>query len=118
MANNEMRDLLIRLDQRVTDGFQQLNSKLDTIERRADGHENRILALEALSAKLPPVVATADKLNDRVDELERNADQVRGGFAVSKWVWIVLASLVSFGASQLVDLTPKGIVAEVHSDNL
>ncbi|MCC4259013.1 hypothetical protein LL268_21460 [Sphingobium lactosutens] len=41
-----MRDLLIRLDQRVDDGFKNINAKLDEMTRRADGHENRIRNLE------------------------------------------------------------------------
>lgn len=41
-----MRDLLIRLDQRVGDGFQNINAKLDDMNRRADGHETRIRSLE------------------------------------------------------------------------
>jgi hypothetical protein len=42
----EMRDILIRLDQRVDDGFRNINSKLDEMNRRADGHEIRIRSLE------------------------------------------------------------------------
>lgn len=41
-----MRDILIRLDQRVDDGFRNINSKLDDMNRRADGHELRIRSLE------------------------------------------------------------------------
>lgn len=41
-----MRDLLIRLDQRVDDGFKNINDKLDAMNRRADGHEQRIRNLE------------------------------------------------------------------------
>lgn len=44
--DQEMRDLLIRLDQRVDDGFKNINAKLDEMTRRADGHENRIRNLE------------------------------------------------------------------------
>lgn len=44
--DQEMRDLLIRLDQRVDDGFRNINSKLDDMNRRADGHETRIRSLE------------------------------------------------------------------------
>lgn len=45
-ADQEMRDLLIRLDQRVGDGFHNINAKLDEMNRRADGHETRIQSLE------------------------------------------------------------------------
>ena len=46
VVDQEMRDLLIRLDQRVDDGFKNINAKLDEMTRRADGHENRIRNLE------------------------------------------------------------------------
>ena len=42
----EMRDLLIRLDQRVDDGFRNLFAKIDEMNRRQDGHETRIRSLE------------------------------------------------------------------------
>ncbi|MBA4228688.1 MAG: hypothetical protein C0456_18955 [Hyphomonas sp.] len=45
-VNQEMRDLLIRLDQKVSDGFENINHKLDEMNRRADGHEDRIRRLE------------------------------------------------------------------------
>lgn len=45
-ADQDMRDLLIRLDQRVDDGFRNINAKLDDMNRRADGHELRIRSLE------------------------------------------------------------------------
>ncbi len=41
-----MRDLLIRLDQRVDDGFKSMNEKLDAMNRRADSLENRVRDLE------------------------------------------------------------------------
>lgn len=41
-----MRDLLVRLDQRVDDGFKNMNAKLDALTNRADGHEQRIRDLE------------------------------------------------------------------------
>lgn len=42
----DMRDLLIRLDQRVDDGFKNMNDKLDAINRRADGIDGRVRTLE------------------------------------------------------------------------
>jgi len=42
----DMRDLLIRLDQRVDDGFKSMNDKLDAMNRRADGLETRVRDLE------------------------------------------------------------------------
>ncbi len=45
-TDTEMRDLLIRLDQRVDDGFRNLLDRHDATDRRQDGHETRIRALE------------------------------------------------------------------------
>jgi hypothetical protein len=42
----DMRDLLIRLDQRVDDGFKSMNEKLDAMNRRADSLEHRVRDLE------------------------------------------------------------------------
>ena len=42
----DMRDLLIRLDQRVDDGFKNMNDKLDAMNRRADGIDSRVRDLE------------------------------------------------------------------------
>lgn len=44
--DQEMRDLLVRLDESVKLGFQHINAKLDEMNRRADGHETRIRSLE------------------------------------------------------------------------
>ncbi len=42
----DMRDLLIRLDQRVDDGFKNMNDKLDAMNRRADSIDGRVRDLE------------------------------------------------------------------------
>jgi hypothetical protein len=45
-VDQEMRDLLIRLDQRVGDGFAHLTAKLDAMELKHEGHEQRLRSLE------------------------------------------------------------------------
>lgn len=75
--DREMRDLLIRLDQKVTDGF----AKFDALQARADNHEQRINALENVFA------------------------QMRGGFKVAGWVWGVGGAVLAWGATQILHLT-------------
>lgn len=48
----DMRDLLIRLDQRVDDGFKSMNEKLDAMNRRADSLENRVRDLEVWRSEI------------------------------------------------------------------
>ena len=58
----EMRDLLVRLDQRVTDGFDRINHRLDAFDRRAENLDARINALETAEVKRAGELAGAQKL--------------------------------------------------------
>lgn len=58
----DMRDLLIRLDQRVTDGFAAINARLDSYDRRAETLDNRVSALETAEVKRAGELAGAQKL--------------------------------------------------------
>jgi len=58
----DMRDLLIRLDQRVTDGFAAINARLDGYDRRAENIDVRVSALEAGEIKRAGELAGAQKL--------------------------------------------------------
>lgn len=42
----DLRDLLVRLDQRVSDGFANIDKKLDKMDQRADDHDRRLRDLE------------------------------------------------------------------------
>lgn len=58
----DMRDLLVRLDQRVTDGFAAINARLDSYDRRAENIDARVSALEAGEIKRAGELAGAQKL--------------------------------------------------------
>lgn len=58
----ESRDLLIRLDQRVSDGFANINNRLDAYDRRADALDRRVDALEDAEIKRAGELAGAQKL--------------------------------------------------------
>ncbi len=58
----DMRDLLIRLDQRVTDGFATINQRLDAFDRRAENLDARVQALEAAEVKRAGELAGAQRL--------------------------------------------------------
>lgn len=42
----DMRDLLIRLDEKCQNGFASIMSRLDAMDRRADNHEDEIQTLK------------------------------------------------------------------------
>lgn len=58
----EWRDLLVRLDQRVSDGFAHINNRLDAYDRRADALDRRVDALEDAEIKRSGEIAGAQKL--------------------------------------------------------
>ncbi|WP_140419446.1 hypothetical protein [Sphingobium sp. Z007] len=94
--DQEMRDLLIRLDQRVDDGFKNINAKLDEMNRRADGHETRIRSLE-----------------DWRTEVRGNAKGITVGWKVGSILVGALAGIVGYMGFQ-VALVPKK--AEVKTE--
>lgn len=58
----EARDLLIRLDQRVSDGFAAINQRLDAYDRRAADLDRRVDALEDAEIKRAGELAGAQRL--------------------------------------------------------
>lgn len=73
----DMRDLLIRLDQQVRDGFSAVNAKLDRIESRADGHEQRIQKIELELADRPAIKAQFVKALDDIASLDDSVKEAR-----------------------------------------
>ncbi len=104
----DMRDLLIRLDQRVSDGFQNITAKLDRIETRADGHEQRIQSLEQMRAQRDvdkdSYTTWRREVDVAIDNHQTALDTANGGFQMGKLVWPAVAALVGFVGSQVVDL--------------
>lgn len=85
-ADQEMRDLLIRLDQRVGDGFQHINAKLDDMNRRADGHETRIRALETDNQTRLSYVQRFENVEGQVQQHEGRFQQLEGASKGAAWV--------------------------------
>jgi hypothetical protein len=77
-ANQEMRDLLIRLDEKVSNGFENINSKLDEMNRRADGHEDRIRKLEETSTHRSTYVGRFEAVEAKVSNHEGRFAQLDG----------------------------------------
>ena len=109
----DMRDLLIRLDQRVADGFDGVRQKLDAMDKRADNIENRVASVEREIADRPHLIAQHQNLLVRVDDLEdsrtKQAAALDGATKVGKFLW------TSMGAVALV-LGYIGYKVEVAPD--
>ena len=80
----EMRDLLIRIDEKVKNGFDNINSKLDAMDRRADGLDTRLRAVEV---KMLTFETTA-----------------KTGASMADWGWRLLGPAVSAGCVFLATL--------------
>lgn len=73
-VNQEMRDLLIRLDEKVDN----INAKLDEMNRRADGHEERIRKLEDVANHRTGYWTRFDSLEAKVASHEGRFAQLDG----------------------------------------
>ena len=100
----DWRDLLIRLDQRVSDGFETMNKRFDAYDRRADALERRVGDLETMLADRPLYIGQHMGLVMKVAELERSRDKLDtmantmkfvlgGGFAT------IIATIIGFAKS-------------------
>lgn len=90
----DMRDLLIRLDQRVDDGFKSMNEKLDAMNRRADGLDQRTEGIET-----------------RVRTLETWRSEVQGGAKGIGLGWKVGSAIFGAIAGILAWLGVQNVVA-------
>lgn len=77
-VNQEMRDLLIRLDEKVSNGFDNINAKLDEMNRRADGHEERIRKLEDTTSHRTGYVSRFELVEAKVASHEGRFAQLDG----------------------------------------
>lgn len=84
--STEIRDLVIRLDQKVSDGFHQINSKLDAMERRADGHDQRLGTLEHRTTLIEAVTAEIPILKTDIRGLSDDRSTARG--SVKTWMFV------------------------------
>lgn len=74
----DMRDLLIRLDQRVSDGFQNVNDKLDAINRRTDDIDGRVRKLEESNTSRQALVGRFETMEKTVSSHEGRFQQLEG----------------------------------------
>ncbi|KKI22556.1 hypothetical protein [Sphingomonas sp. Ag1] len=74
----DMRDLLIRLDQRVGDGFQNINARFDEANRRSDAHESRIGKLEEASITRQAYVGRFEAVEKPVNGHKNRFQQLEG----------------------------------------
>lgn len=83
----ESRDLLIRLDQKVSDGFDLMNKRFDTYDRRAEALERRVTSLEATLADRPLYISQHNTLLAKVGTLETVHNRVDGMATALKFVF-------------------------------
>ena len=109
-----MRDLLVRLDTKV-DG---ISTQLDRMNQRADGHENRIAALEVTSAGRAALVQQHHDALKRVDNLEKwqteTVAELRGASklaTVMKGLAVTTFAILAYvGYEIVVEPTPQTAV--------
>lgn len=95
-VDQDMRDLLIRLDQKVGDGFKNINEKLDNMERRADAHETRIRQLENDSQTRLGYVSRFEAVETKVQLHEGRFQQLEGAGKGFGFGWKALTAGVGF----------------------
>lgn len=98
-----MRDLLVRLDQKVGDGFAQIHAKLDAMERRADGHDKRLTELEQEAIQRKAALADYDTVKKRLATIETERAAEKGFLAGGK----LMVGLVSGAIASLATLAAK-----------
>ena len=101
----DMRDLLIRLDQQVRDGFLAVNAKLDRMEHRADGQEQRIQKIELELADRPVMKAQFVKALNDIAALD---DAIKEGRTTAKNIKVALG-----GAAVLLVPTLSALIGKM-----
>ena len=109
----DMRDLLIRLDQRVGDGFQNINARFDEANRRSDAHESRISKLEETSIIRQGYVGRFEAVESTVRNHEGRFQQLEGAGKGAGIIGKAASGLIGAGVAALamigwqVGLQPK-----------
>ncbi len=94
-----MRDLLVRVDQKVSD----IHVKLDAMERRADGHDKRLMALEQGAIQQTATLADYDTVKMRLATIETERTREKGVLAGGR----LIVGLVSGATVALAGLLVK-----------
>lgn len=86
----DMRDLLVRLDQRVADGFTDMRAKLDLMDKRADSLEQRVVTLERDTANRPFLITQHNQMLNDVSTLKdwrlKTDAQIDGATKMAGWI--------------------------------
>jgi hypothetical protein len=101
-----MRDLLVRLDQKVGDGFAQIHAKLDAMERRADGHDKRLTELEQEAIQRKAVLSDYGNVKTRLAKIETERAAERGFLAGGKLAVGLIAGAIASMATLAAKFVP------------
>lgn len=114
----DMRDLLIRLDQRVSDGFQNVNDKLDAINRRTDDIDGRVRKLEESNTSRQALVGRFETMEKTVTNHEGRFQQLEGAGKGAGVISKTGTAMLGAGAAALalmgwqIGLHPKEVKAK------
>lgn len=111
----EWRDLLIRIDERVRTGFENIDKRFDQMEARADDadaradrHDDRLKAVEIeladrahLKARFFDAEKTIDQHDTRLHTIEVTASNAKTGIMA---LWAVLGSAIVAGVGKVAGL--------------
>jgi len=107
-TTREMRDLLIRLDEKVASGFTSINQKLDSMERRADLHDERIKSIEMeissrrdLVDRLSAVEGEVGQHSDHLLKIDTTSANIKTMLVAA---WAVFGTAVLAVGAKLVGL--------------
>ncbi|MDG2532085.1 hypothetical protein P6144_00345 [Sphingomonas sp. HITSZ_GF] len=81
-----MRDLLIRLDEKVQNGFASITTQLSQISQQQADHDRRIHALEIEVSDRPHYKAEFRKVQDDQSDLSKTVERMMTTVNVGKWV--------------------------------
>ena len=109
----DMRDLLIRLDQRVQDGFESVGKKLEQMDVRFNNLEQRVVTLERDTANRPFLIGQHQTMLNEVAELNKwrtsSEGQIKGAAKMGGWmkagVGVILAMVAYLGYQ--VEVAPQ-----------
>ncbi|WP_203311569.1 hypothetical protein [Sphingomonas beigongshangi] len=119
----DMRDLLVRLDQRVADGFTDMRAKLDLMDKRADSLEQRVVTLERDTANRPFLITQHNQMLNDVSTLKdwrlKTDAQIDGATKMAGWIkgaGVGLIAILGYFGYQLEFNTPDAATAKtVHT---
>lgn len=95
----DMRDLLVRLDQRVQDGFESVNKKLEQMDVRFNNLEQRVVTLERDTANRPFLIGQHQTMLSDVNDLKNwrtsTEGQIAGAAKMGGWMKAGVAAILA-----------------------